>query len=454
MKSFWTKHKTEAIIFFVAVVVRVAYALMLQGMFGSDVFTSYSDANEYRIIAGNIAQHGVFSEATVAPQLVLDAMRTPGYPAWLALFQWFKLPYFVAICVQDILAGIVAVLIYRLALLLFNNRRAGIGAAIIFAFDPAAIYWANLLMSDHFAGVFFITATWLLAKKKYGWAGVVYGITTLIRPVFFYLFPLVIVMIVWLHRNTIRESLKNKTVLASMRPIIVMTLFFFLVIFPWMIRNKVHFNTWALSSNGWVAIHYFTTVPFAVAHHELYAWPKPPTTYYPIPDSAVTEGPGRDILYSYEFSNHPFYKDAWFTLFQKYPLDYLRFHFGSAFRSFFNADYDYLVRYVLLAKVPAFPLFFTKIFTLFFYTLWYGLCVLSLWTLFKKDYRVWGLFLLAFPICNAIITGPVGDGSSRGRYNLPFFPFYVLLGVVAALDVYDRFKSNRPNVILNPRRRG
>jgi len=68
--------KIEISLFFVAVVVRVAYSAYIQSKFGADVFTSFSDAERYLIMAKNIAFHHSFSEAVVTPELIADAMRT------------------------------------------------------------------------------------------------------------------------------------------------------------------------------------------------------------------------------------------------------------------------------------------------------------------------------------------------------------------------------------------
>jgi glycosyltransferase involved in cell wall biosynthesis len=446
---FLKKFKVEIFLFCLAVLLRVIYAIIVWYLFGNHVFVSYADGYIYDLLAENIVHNSVFSEALYYPELIHDTMRTPGYPAFLALFKFMNIPDLGIIFIQNILAGIVAVLIYRIGVNILNNVRAGLIASILFIFDPTAIYWSNLFMSDHFAGFFFILVIYFLFKKKNALAGVMLGIATLVRPVFLYLSPVFLVIFYFLYKNKINNFVSNgvKKVPLFLKKSILFFLVFFVVLFPWMMRNYSQFGTWQLSSNGWVAIHVFVSSEFSARHDVPFYWPKPTPSFYNMPGTNNGEivpdpdvGPGRNILYTYEFSVQPFYKQYFFNLVKAYPFDYVVFHMTSFFKTLANNDYGYFMNHVLIPKLPSAE-FVKWPFILFFNTIWYLLFIMSFSTVFYKKYRFWALSFLSFFVINALLTGPIGDGSSQGRYNLPFLPFIFLLGSVGVLELYEKIKK-------------
>ena len=435
MIDFFKKYRIEIFIFCLTVFIRMTYAFSIQSFFGEDVFLSYSDAFIYEVLAKNMVSSGVFSEALVAPELVPDAMRTPGYPIFLAIFEYLNVPRILIIFAQNILAGIIAVLIYRLSLGMFNSHLSGIIASAFYAFDPTAIYWTNLLMSDQFAGFFFILTVYLFWKKKYAWSGVALGITALIRPIFLYLAPIFLLAFIFID---IEKSKKIKA--------LFFTFSFLVVVFPWMLRNYFLFGSWQLSSNGWMAIHFFTSSEFASKYGITHTWPETPEDFYNVSGAdetgivGSTIGPKRQTLYYYEFSNQPFYKKYFFNLVRAHPFDFTVFSLKSSFKTFIKADYDYLMNHVLLPEAPwVKPI--VRPFIIFSYTLWYLILALAVVPIFYKKHRFWTVFILSFPVLNALLTGAIGDGSSQGRYNLPFLPFFLLLGAAGVYELWLRFQS-------------
>ena len=190
--SWIKKYKIELIIFFVAFLVRIFYAVIVQWLFGSHVFISFSDAANYLHMAQTFLQYHTISQATDSPFLLPDPLRTPIYPLFLALFVLFKLPIFTVVLVQNILVGFIAVIIYRLGIKLFESRSIGIVASVIFCFEPMSIYWNNLLMSETLASFFFIFAIYLFVSKRYYLSAVMLGLATLTRPVNLYFLSLAI----------------------------------------------------------------------------------------------------------------------------------------------------------------------------------------------------------------------------------------------------------------------
>ncbi|OGH59419.1 MAG: hypothetical protein A2725_01155 [Candidatus Magasanikbacteria bacterium RIFCSPHIGHO2_01_FULL_33_34] len=439
------KYNIEIILFLLAFSIRAIYAIVIQRMFGEDVFVSYSDTTVYVKLANNILYNNIFSEALVHPELVPDAMRTPGYPLFLLPFRLFSTPYITIVMVQNILAGIVSVLIYKIALLLFNNKYVGIISSVIFSFDPTMIYWSNLLMSDHFAGVFFAFFVLFFIKKKYGLAGLMIGITAQVRPIFLYLFPIVIITLLYMHKDSVKNFLRTKKIKKQpfIKPVVLVVFFFCLVLFPWMARNYKQFGHFSLSSNGWMAIHIYISEPFAKLHNIPHYWLEPPPDYYQFPGSDNMRRPNKYTYYHYEYNNHPFYKEYLRDLITRHPIDFIRFHLTGAFKGFFKADYGYLADHVLLPKKPDFPQYVLKPVVAFLFIFWYGLVLLALSTLMIKKYRLWTSFLLSFLALNVLLTGNIANGSNSGRYNMPFFPFVVMLGVFGAWEIYCKYIRNK-----------
>ena len=432
MKEVFARYKVEIFLFALIVGVRVCFALFLQIFFGAHGFVSFSDAEMYVRIANNVINHGVFSEAIESPELVLDAMRTPGYPALLIPFLFLGAPYLLISIFQALLAGAVGVALYRLSRELFHLPLVGIVAALFYAFEPSAVYWSTLLMSDHVAGFFFLRGLLFFFRGRMVLSGIFIGLTALIRPVFLYLFPLFLLWLLWQHRHGLLQWLRQpkdtRALLGVARPLLVLSCVFALMLAPWMLRNKVELQTFSLSSNGWVAIHYFITVPFGKQHDIAVKWPEVPQEYY--------EGSYRHILWRYEFSNHPFYKDSFLSLVRQFPFDYARFHLESSLRGFFKVDYDYLAKYVLLAEMPDFPPLPATLFMIIGQTWYYALVAASLALVFVRKYRKLALFLLSFPLLQALLTGAIGSGSGAGRYMLPFLPLFLMLGCIGILTMY------------------
>ena len=442
---FLQKYHVEIILFLIAFLLRAVYAIVIQNGFGSDVFVSYSDATVYVKLANNIIHNNIFSEALLHPELVPDAMRTPGYPVFLVPFKFIGAPNIIIVLFQDILAGLLTVIIFRIALLLFKNKFVGIMSAIIFAIDPAMIYWSNLLMSDHLAGFFFSLFVLFFIKKRYGWAGLLLGITAQIRPIFLYLFPIVILMIMYLNREELKNILKTKKIKNKLflKHTFLILFFFYLVLFPWMARNYKQFGEFSLSSNGWMAIHIYISEPFAKMHNIDHFWLEPPADYYSFPGSDEMPRPNKYTYFHYEYNNHSFYKGYLINLIATHPLDYIRFHLTGSFKGFFKADYYYLIRHVLLSEAPNFPKYIWLPALVVLFTFWYSVVLLALSTLWYKKYRLWTIFLLSFPTLNVLLTGNIASGSNSGRYNMPFYPFFVMLGVLGAYELYCKHYNKK-----------
>ena len=431
------KYRIELILFAFAVIIRFGYAMALQLHFGSHVFISFSDAATYLRIAHNFLNYHTFSQVTVTPFLLPDPLRTPLYPIFLAVFVYFKTSLLFIVLVQDFLAGLMALMVYKLGVKIFKSQPVGIIASIIFGLEPMSIYWNNLLMSDTLASFLFLFALYLFVSKKYYFSAFVMGMATLTRPTYLYLFPIFLLMLVYEHRDRLLNK-ASRTVngFAFWKKVLIIIFIFFFSIFPWMLRNKIQFNSWELSSNGWMALYYLNAEKFASIKNEPYEFPPVPVdpNYHP-------DIPERKITYYYEFYIVSYYKNYFFNLVSKYPLEYMRFHAVSAIKGFNNHDYDYIINYVLLPEIPNFNATLANLLITLGQKMWYVFYGFLIYGFFVKGKREWQVFFVSFFVANNFLTGYISTGSGAGRYGLPFLPLTLLLVSYGFVCFYKYIKN-------------
>lgn len=419
----WFKlHKTEVIIFSLAFGLRFIYGLAVLMFFGEHGFISHSDAFSFYLRgAQNLISQHIFSLNTNAP-FMPDAYRTPLYTFLVALFLWLGLPLYSLIFTQNILAGFVAVFVYRISNLLFNNHSIGLWAAILTSIEPLSWHWNNLIMSDFLFMFFFIWAVYQFFLKNYYWFAFLLGLATLTRPLSLYFFPLFIVAAL------IHQFKAGSWAGLSLKKFFLVTLIFLAIIFPWMLRNKITFDTWQLTSAFWYNLYGLVGVIFAEQNNISAPMPIVPANY-PNPQNFI-----------YDFNNVTFYQQHFFEIFSAQPISYLKFHLTLSFKSLFVNYYDNFIQYVLMAKFPSLAIgFISRTIYAFsnvllgFWVILYGLFALAF---FDKHIRLWWSFfaaILFFIMLTHGVSGLYGlDGS---RFFMPIAPFIFIFAVGVIVEV-------------------
>ena len=408
--SLLKNHKTEIWIFFLAFGVRFLYAVSVQVKFGSQGFLAYSDAFSFYLpLAKNLVENHIFS-MSAAPPYVPDAYRTPLYPLFLASFLWFKLPIFAIVFAQNVLAGFMAVLVYRIGILIFNSRNVGFFAAVFMSVEPMSVYWNNLLMSDYLFAFLFILAFYYFVLRRYYQFTLFFGLATLTRSVGIYFFPLFLIMMFW------RQI--------GLKKIIVSTTLFLAVLFPWMLRNKIVFDTWQLSSASWYNLYGVVTSIFA--DREGFILPRPQ-------------------LPPYDPANIPFYQRHFFEIFKERPWAYAKFYASVVLESLSKNPYFYLTNYVLKPKLP--QLFDENFGKWIFaaaaavWAFWALLYAFALLLFFEKKARIWFYLIFLFFLVNAASVGALGLGADMSRYMLPLTPFILLFAGAGFNFIYKKYAA-------------
>lgn len=207
------------------------------------------DALGYHQIATTMLANHRFARATHGAP---EALRTPGYPAFVAICYTLAGPRpWAAILAQIGLDVLIALLVGWLVAARLGSR-VGAFAALAYSLDPLAIQHANLLLSETLfvfwivlASVALIPAlvagpTALSARRAFA-AGASIGAAILTRPVAVFL-PLVLLPLVWGGRE-VRTAL-------VMRRVAAWLLGAALLVVPWIVRNDRVFHHAEISTSG------------------------------------------------------------------------------------------------------------------------------------------------------------------------------------------------------------
>ena len=216
-----------------------------------------SDSIDYLSAAQSILETGHFLNPAGAP----NSFELPGYPLLLAGAIAVFSTIFVVPFLQHIIAGISALLLYRIGLVF--SKKIAWGAALLFIFDPAGILYTNTILTEPLFIFFVLLAFWIIVTKAAHIlptliSGIVLGAATMVRPVGEILVPSFLVFIgarLW--------PMKKK--------IIAYTLLFFtgflLMIGPWLVRNKILFDRFELSAvASWQFAYAHTPLFYARLH--------------------------------------------------------------------------------------------------------------------------------------------------------------------------------------------
>jgi 4-amino-4-deoxy-L-arabinose transferase-like glycosyltransferase len=171
--------------------------------------------------------------------------RTPGYPVFLSALFAVVRGEVGAVVVQALIGLGVVVLTFRLAASMWSAE-AGLWAAALVAFDLPSIAWGGYLQPETLYALLFLASmsAWLAGVQKSSLrliaaSGLLLGLSCLVRPVSFYLLPLLGLAALVLARGPWPRRLALVGVLAAA---------FAISAGPWFVRNEVVAGLPAMSS--------------------------------------------------------------------------------------------------------------------------------------------------------------------------------------------------------------
>lgn len=417
-ESFLRRHRADIVVFLCAFGVRFAAALVMQIAFGAESFISFSDARDFVLIAQNILEHGIFTQFR-EPPFIPDAIRLPLHPLFIAAFLLARVPLFVIVAAQNVLAGIAGVLLYRTGIALFRSPAIGMLAAMLYAVEPVAVYWNVLLMSDNLLSFFVIASVYALSRKRYFWAAFLLGLAALTRAIGLYFFPILVLWALFDADEHVRNRVKTA---------VLMLFIFALTVSPWFLRNKLTFNRWAFSSVGSSIIYTVSMNAFLAERGATIETPNIPPDY--TEQSNVT------------FHKTAFYNERVGQILRAHPVAYPLFHLRAMWRGLGNHDYRYLVDYVLRPKLGALPERFVAFVVAFGRVFWVALYLCMLAAFSNRAYRRPAALLAALILVNKFLLG-YSAVMNGGRYNLPVLPAMLLLASCGFFAARERLREFR-----------
>ncbi|MDO8574885.1 MAG: glycosyltransferase family 39 protein [bacterium] len=235
-KKFW-------FLYFLMLALELLVAGIILSRFGF-IFYQGGDSPGYMLLAKNLVEHGTLSLSDTSPYIPSN-IRTPGYPLFLAIIYFIFHSFVPAIFLGALVSAFAAPLIYLIAREIFSEKIA-FGAGVLAAIEPLGLFLgASIITEGIFTPVLLLFTFYFIRylkpeKNSYLWySSALLGAATLIRPIMFYFWPLVIPIIIYkMNRFGWRVVLKNALIFVAI---------FLLVLSPWLVRNKISLNSWQVA---------------------------------------------------------------------------------------------------------------------------------------------------------------------------------------------------------------
>ncbi|MFH1990705.1 MAG: glycosyltransferase family 39 protein [Patescibacteria group bacterium] len=229
-------------LYFLMLFLELIVAAIILERFGFDFYQG-GDSPGYMTIARNFIEHGIFSFDNATPYTPTN-FRTPGYPLFLALIYLIFHSFLPAMFFGALIAAFAAPLIYLIAGEIFSEKTA-FTAGILSAIEPLGLFLGVSILTE---GVFtpvllfsvycFVKYLKTSNQRNLWGASALLGGATLIRPIMFYFWPVAILFIIYKERFDWRSVIRKAGVFVAI---------FFLILSPWMIRNKISINSWQIA---------------------------------------------------------------------------------------------------------------------------------------------------------------------------------------------------------------
>lgn len=223
------------------------------GVPAQQVVVSGGDATDYVALAHTLIADGRFAlTSTSSPEF----FRLPGYPFFLAILFSLTSSIYAIPVVQTILIGYCACLVYLLGKRYFTPG-IGIVAAAVFVIDPTTIFLAMAALTEVLYVALTLSAVWLIGVESrrplaHLSAGLLIGMSLLVRPVGIYLVPVYALFAVAPWRGWRVAAVSACVFLIGV----------FLVVVPWSARNYSLSGHIALTSQSAYNILFYNVVDF------------------------------------------------------------------------------------------------------------------------------------------------------------------------------------------------
>lgn len=210
---------------------------------------AWSDQGGYQQLGAAMARSGEFTRYPDSPTFIPEVIRTPGYPAFVAVvyrvFGVSTLPVAVA---QAFVFALICCIVYALTSRVAGDRAATV-AAIMTALFPPLPYYGALVLTEVWTTFVLMMAMYDCMRAVQGGrtrdfvlAGVLFSLTTIVRPAFILLpFGLAVAMPLFVPGQRSGKRLGQWAALALAAAITMV---------PWFTYNYVYLGRFTLSPAG------------------------------------------------------------------------------------------------------------------------------------------------------------------------------------------------------------
>lgn len=328
------KDRNEKIIFSLVIIWHLIFFLLVYFKLGWTGF-SWGDAKEYIQIAKNLLDGNGFSMSEITP-FVPDGLRTPIFPIFLVgILLFFKNLYFVSL-IQILLFAFSSIIIYRLGREMIGTG-ASLVALIFLALEPSMAYWNSMFLTESLFLFLLILGLYFFIKfYKDGSLFSIFvsasflGFATLTRPAAQGLWFIFLMFILFLIKKIgIRRVLYS---------LIIFIVTFIIVVSPWLIRNKVLFNTYSFSSADASVFYKFNLKAYLQLNHLENLSVEP--SYL----RGLTSKSLHSSVSSYDLNYRSYFIKKWIGLILADPIGYTKVHAISLIPYFVGDGYTELAR--------------------------------------------------------------------------------------------------------------
>jgi 4-amino-4-deoxy-L-arabinose transferase-like glycosyltransferase len=231
------------------VLVALAHAALFIAYQRPDWEVAWSDQGGYKQLGAAMARSGKFTRFPESPVFIPEVIRTPGYPAFVAvvyrLFGVSTLPVAIA---QALVFALICLIVYALARRIAGEGTAAVAALMTGVFPPLPYYGALVLTEVWTTFVLMAAMLVCLRAVQQGrtrdflLAGALFSGATLVRPAFVLLpFGLAIAMPMLVPSERNRRRAGQWAALAAVAAITMV---------PWFTYNYVYVGRFTLSPAG------------------------------------------------------------------------------------------------------------------------------------------------------------------------------------------------------------
>lgn len=250
-------------IFVLSLWIRTSYLNALIENDPALTFAHVPDSSGYIQLAQNIVHHHRYAQNSMESRH-LALLRTPGYPVFYALFEYFEMaPKYVLwahVLIGALIPVVMSILVYCMTGSVWVTALTGLlnslSASGILMIGEIHV---DLLLSFTFMCGFLCVYITLLKNNNYMlyFSGVLFGLSALIKPTMF-LWPVVSIIIYYFFSKALKQSIAYKK-------IAVLFLIQAAIIGGWCQRNYIKENVFTLSSIGVETLRIYLTAEVDVS---------------------------------------------------------------------------------------------------------------------------------------------------------------------------------------------